>query len=185
MPSGLNLPAPEPPPAMHLTFVTTAEASADAHALARPMLNRVDRVVNVVAVLWGLLTIVVGVAWSNVAICAVGIVVLAVASVSTLGTRSHPLQRWLISRRFGSLLGKRTDVTIDQRGLGFSNTIGTSFFPWSSMTVVRSTPRTVAFFHGAILVGYIPASGFASPSAQASVVAFAAAHIAAAPPTAR
>jgi hypothetical protein len=179
MPSEPNLPTFEPSVPVHVSFVTTADASADAHALARPRLNAFDRYADTVALVWGLLTIVVGVAWNNVAICGLGVVVLIVAVLATIERRSHALQRWVISRRFGSMLGKSTEVTIDDRGFRLSNSLGTTFVPWTSITSVRSTPRTVAFFRGAILFGYVPASAFASPGAQASVVAFAAAHIAA------
>jgi hypothetical protein len=181
MSSEPNVPATEPSVLSPLSFVTTAQASADAHALARPRLNAFDRSADIVASLVGLLTIVMGVAWSSVAVCAVGVALLVVATLSVIGTRSHPFQRWLISRRFGGMLGKRTEATIDERGLGLSNSLATMLIPWSAITTVRSTPRTVAFFRGPILVGYIPASAFASRGAQASAAAFATARIQAAP----
>jgi hypothetical protein len=180
MSSDPNVSATEPSMPLRLSFVTTAQASADAHALARPRLNAFDRSADIVACLVGLLTIVMGVAWSSVAMCAVGVVLLVVATLSVIGTRSHPFQRWVISRRFGSVLGQGTDVTVDERGLGLSNSLATMFMPWSAITTVRSTPRTVVFFRGPLLVGYIPASAFESRRAQASAAAFAAAHIEAA-----
>jgi PH (Pleckstrin Homology) domain-containing protein len=177
MSSDPNASATEPSVPLRLSFVTTAQASADAHALARPRLNAFDRSADIVASLVGLFTIVVGVAWSSVAMCAVGVVLLVVATLSIIGTRSHPFQRWVISRRFGSMLGQRTDVTVDERGLGLSNSLATMLIPWSAITTVRSTPRTVAFFRGPHLVGYIPASAFASPRAQAATASFSALRI--------
>ena len=60
--------------------------------------------------------------------------------------------------------------------------MGSSFIPWSSITVVRSTDRTVAFFRDRVLMGYIPSSAFASRDAQEGLVAFARARIEAGPP---
>ena len=50
-----------------------------------------------------------------------------------------------------------------------------------SITVVRSTDRTVAFFRDRVLMGYIPSSAFASRDAQEELVAFARARMEAGP----
>jgi len=49
--------------------------------------------------------------------------------------------------------------------------------PWSSITVVRSSDRTVVFLRDHLVTGYIPSSAFASREEQAEVVAFAEARV--------
>jgi hypothetical protein len=157
-------------PPFVLRFTTTAQASADAHALARPGLSRFDLVVDAI----GLVLAVVLVAAGNVLL---GALVAVIAVLSLLGRRSHPLQRALIAFRFRSILGRATTVTIDDDGIRSENELGTSVVPWSTVDTVHSTRRTVAFFRGPVLLAYVPASAFASPEAQGAVAAFAVARI--------
>jgi hypothetical protein len=153
-----------------LRFETTAQASADAHALARPGLGRLDVIVDGVALVVALLLFATG----NVLL---GVAVIVVAGLSVLGSRFHPLQRALIAFRFRSLLGPTTEVTIDDKGLRFENPLGAAFVPWSSITAIRSNSRTVAFFRDRVLLGYVPSSAFESAEAQASMAAVAEARI--------
>jgi hypothetical protein len=162
--------AAAPGPPFVLRFTTTAQASADAHALARPNLSRFDLIVDAIGLLLAAVLLVAG----NVLL---GLLVAVVAVVSLLGRRSHPLQRALIAVRFRSILGRATTVTIDDDGIRSENELGTSFLPWSSIDTVHSTRRTVAFFHGPVLLSYVPSSAFASPEAQGAVAAFAVTRI--------
>lgn len=50
--------------------------------------------------------------------------------------------------------------------------------PWSALTAVRSNARTVIFVRDRVLLGYLPASAFASPADQADIVRFARERIA-------
>jgi hypothetical protein len=152
-----------------LRFTTTAQASADAHALARPGQARFDLVVDAVALGISVVLLAAG----NL----LGLVVAAIALVSLAGSRSHPLQRMLIALRFRDYLGRATTVTIDVDGVRFENDLASSLVPWSSVDRVRWNSRTVAFFHGRSLLGYVPSSAFASPAAQAELVAFATSRI--------
>ena len=157
-----------PPFVLH--FTTTAQASADAHALARPGLARFDLIVDAAALVLAAVLVAVGYPW-------VGIVVAVVAVVSLLGRRSHPLQRAMIAFRFRSILGRASTVTIDDDGIHSENELGTSVVLWSSVDTVHSTRRTVAFFRGPVLLAYVPSSAFASPEAQGAVAAFAVTRI--------
>jgi hypothetical protein len=152
-------------------FVTTAKASADAHALAHVGLVRYDLIVDVAAFCLGVVLLATSYDF-------LGAAVIVIAVLSLAAGRFHPLQRVLIGLRFRSLLGQATEVTIEDDGLRFENPLATSFVRWSSMTAVRSNKETVAFFRGRILMGYIPSSAFESPVAQAKLVDFAKASIA-------
>jgi hypothetical protein len=163
-------PAAEPGPPFVLHFTTTAQASADAHALARPGLSRFDLIVDGIGLLLAAVLLVAG----NVLL---GVLVAVVAVVSLLGRWSHPLQRALIAMRFRSILGRATTVTFDDDGVRSENELGTSLLPWSSIDTVHSTRRTVAFFRGPVLLAYVPSSAFATPEAQGAVAAFAVARI--------
>jgi hypothetical protein len=171
------MPATEPSGPLELTFVTSVEASADAHALARPRVNPLDRNAHILGSLYGLLNIVLGVAWNSGALCAIGVTLLGLAGFSVIERNSHPVLRWMIKQRFASLLGKRTRVTVEERGVTLENEIARSSFPWSSVTVARSNPKTVAFFRDGLLLGYIPSSAFPSPEARRDVLAFIERHV--------
>jgi hypothetical protein len=158
------------PPPFVLHFTTTAQASADAHALARPGLARFDLLVDAAALVLAAVLLVLGYPW-------LGLLVAVIAAVSLLGRRSHPLQRAMIAFRFRSILGRATTVTIDDDGIHSENELGTSSVRWSSVDTVHSTRRTVAFFRGPVLLAYVPASAFASPEAQGAVATFAVARI--------
>jgi hypothetical protein len=144
-------------------FKTTAKASADAHALTHVGLVRFDLIVDVAAVLFGIVLLATG----NLLL---GAAVIVIAGLSLAGSRFHPLQRALIAFRFRSLLGHATAVTIEDEGLRFENPVATSFVPWSSITAVRSNTETVAFFRDRVLMGYIPSTAFDSPAALAKLV---------------
>jgi hypothetical protein len=156
-------------------FTTSAKASADAHAVAGPGLARFDLIVDSLALVLAVVMVATGFAL-------LGAIVAVIAVLSLLGSRYHPIQRALLAIRFKALLGQATTVSAADDGLRFENELGSSFIPWSSITVVRSTDRTVAFFRDRVLMGYIPSSAFASRDAQEELVAFARARIEAGPP---
>ena len=160
----------ESPDRQTLRFTTTAKASADAHALTHVNLVRFDLIVDSAAFFLGVVFLATG----NVL---PGVAFIVIAGLFIAGSRFHPLQRVLIAFRFGSLLGQATEVTIEDDGLRFENALATSFVPWSSITAVRSSKETVAFFRDRVLMGYIPSSAFASPAAQAKLVQFATSRI--------
>jgi hypothetical protein len=152
-------------------FVTSAEASVDALALARSRLARLDLVLDVAALVVAVMLVATGNLLLAVLVAGIRAVPLAVR-------RSRPLQRWIMARRSRSLLGQPTEAAVDAEGLHLENPLGSSSIPWASITEVRSGPDTVVFLRGNALVGYIPAPSFASPAEQAEVVTFARARIA-------
>jgi hypothetical protein len=154
-----------------LRFQTTAKASADAHALAHVGLARVDLIVDGAALIVALVLALTG----NVLL---GSAVAVIAVLSLIGSRFHPVQRLLLAVRFRSILGRTTEVTIEDAGLRFENSLGSSFVPWSSITAVRSNSQTLAFFRDSVLLGYIPSAAFDTPAEQSQAMTFAQARIA-------
>jgi hypothetical protein len=146
-------------------FVTTAKASADAHAMVNPGWRRLDLMVDIFALSAGLIVAAAG--------APTGLLLAAAAVLALVAGHLHPVQRWLISIRFRSLLGRTTTVTVDDQGVRFDGELASSFIPWSSVKTVRSNSQSVAFLRDRILLGYIPASAFSSATAQADLVAFA------------
>jgi Bacterial PH domain len=146
-------------------FVTTVQASLAARDLLNARHSRVDLIVYTAAVLLGL-------AWAAAGI-PFGLLIAIIAAIGLASRRFQPIERLLITRNARSLLGKRTEVTIDADGLQFSNAVATTYVPWSSLTAVRSNARTVLFTIDRVIAGYIPASAFSSPGEQADVVRFA------------
>jgi len=137
-------------------FVTSAKASTDARALANSGWTRIDVIVDSIAILVGLAFVASG--------QTLGLVLVVLALIALASTRWHPLQRWIISWRFRSFLGKGTVVTIDDEGVRFANEVGTSLVPWTAVTKVRSNDVTTIFVRDRAMLGYIPADAF--PSAQ-------------------
>jgi hypothetical protein len=102
-----------------------------------------------------------------------GILVAVVAGLGLIDSRQHLLLRALVAIHFRSILARTTEVAMDDDGLHYKNPLGSSFVPWSSMTTIRQNSRTVGFFRGHVLLGYIPSVAFDSPEARVAVVAFA------------
>jgi hypothetical protein len=68
--------------------------------MVHPRWTRVDVVVDGIAVVVGLVLLATGQPF--------GLLVIGAAAFSLVSTLFHPLQRWIISVRFRSLLGKST-----------------------------------------------------------------------------
>jgi hypothetical protein len=149
-----------------LHFQTTAKAAADANALSGLGFARFDLIVDVLAMVLAVLVAATG-------FLVMGTVVFAIAALSLMTARIHPIQRALIAIRHRSLLGQPTDAIMDDEGFRLQNRLGSSYVPWSTVTDVRTNDQTAAFFRDRALVGYVPAIAFASPEEQARVVDFA------------
>jgi hypothetical protein len=146
-------------------FVTTVQASLDAQALYHDgRLNRVDLILDAIALLIGLTLAASGYLF--------GLLLVVAAALFLVSRRFQPIQRLLVNRYRRSLVGKQTKVTVSADGFEFSNEVATTFVPWSSVTAVRSNTRTVLFLIDRVIAGYIPASAFSSPGEQADFVRF-------------
>ena len=146
--------------------MTSAAASVDARALANPGLVRLDLVADAIGVALAVVAFSLGYP-------IIGVIVFTIAALSLLGSAFHPFQRAMIRFRAGAMLGKEVRVTLDDDGARYDGELGTTFIPWSAVTAIRSSTRTVALFRDHTLLGYVPASAFLSPDHQSQVVAFA------------
>jgi len=146
--------------------------SADARALAHSGLARLDLVVDSAALLVALVLFAINDVVPLAALLAV------IAVLSLIAGRFHLLERALLAVRFRSILGRTTEVRIEDDGLHYANPLATSFVPWSSITNVKSNSQTVVFLRGRLLMTYLPSIAFESAVAQAEAVAFARERIA-------
>lgn len=153
-----------------LRFVTSVQAALDARGLLGARLKRIDVIVDVAALVLGLLAAAGG--------YPLGLLIAFGAAMFLVGTRFQPLQRWLIARNSRSLLGRTIDISVETDGLRSTGELGTSFFPWSTLTAVRSDARTVIFMRDRVLLAYVPASSFSSPAHQAEIIRYARERIA-------
>jgi hypothetical protein len=142
-------------------FTTTAQAALDARNLLGRRANRFDLVLDVAAIVGGLVLIALGQV-------AIGLFLVLAAVAFRAITR--PIQKAVISRQARSLLGQRAQVSVDEKGLRFVGELGSTEVPWSSLTHVRADHRTVIFVRDRLLAGYLPATAFASPEEQADFV---------------
>ena len=156
-------------PPLVVRFVTSAKASTDARALANSGWTRVDVIVDAVAILVGLAFVASG--------QTLGLILVVLAVIALASTRWHPVQRWLISWRFGSFLGKATIVTIDDEGVRFANEVGTSIIAWAAVSAIRSNDVTTIFVRDRTMLGYIPADAFPSGQARADFIEFATSRV--------
>ena len=152
-------------------FVTSAKASTDARALANSGWTRIDVIVDAIAIVVGFAFVASG--------QSLGFVLVVLALVALASTRWHPLQRWIVSWRFRSFLGKPTVVTIDDEGVRFANEVGTSVVPWAAVTDIRSNDITTIFVRDRAMLGYIPADAFPSEQTRSDFIEFARGRLAA------
>jgi hypothetical protein len=150
-------------------FTTSVDAAVDARRLLGRGGNRIDLVIDVAAIVAGLVLVALGQ-------LLLGAVLVVLASAFLV--LSAPLQRAAMSRQARSMLGRRTRVTIDDTAVRMSGDLGSVEIPWSSVTDVRASDRTVILVRDRLLVGYVPSSAFDSPAEQAAFVRFAAQRVA-------
>lgn len=163
------MPDDEPPQTAMIgrtfTFTTSAQAAVDARALLNARTNRTHLVVDSCFLFVGGALVVAG-QW-------VGVPIAIVAAALLTASQLQVVQRWMINRNAGSLMGQRTDVTFDATGIRMVGELGSSDVPWSVLTAVRADERTVIFVREKVLAAYLPATSFAGPDEQRALVRFA------------
>jgi hypothetical protein len=147
------------------TFTTSAQAAVDARRLVNARANRTHLLVDSLFLFVGGALIVAG-QW-------IGVPIAIVAATLLTASQLQVVQRWMVGRNAGSLMGRRTDVTFDATGIRMVGELGSSDVPWSVLTSVRADERTVIFVRGSVLAAYLPATSFAGPDEQRALVRFA------------
>ena len=154
-----------------LMFVSTAQMSLDARAVfGNPRLNTFHFI--------GDLALIVGGIGLAIAGYTVGSLLAIIGVLFLLFSQVEPIQRWLVTRRYGSLLGRHVTVEIDEIGLRFTNDLLASQIPWSTLTAVRANEQTVVFLRERAVLGYIPAIAFSSDKERLEFVRYARDHTA-------
>ena len=152
-------------------FVTTAQMSVDARAAAGGMtMNTFHFVADIALIAIGVAFALVGYVLGYLfVICGVLFLVFGQAA---------PFQRWLVARHYGALLGQPVTVDIDELGLQFATPLTTSRTPWSAITSLRATDRSILFYRDRTPLGYLPAAAFKSDVERQAFVDFARRHAA-------
>ena len=164
-PSGANFPR-------RLTFTTIADAALDAReVLGARRFGKVQLVADTVLIVGGVAAGIAGYPLGYF-VAIFGILFLVLGDFDLV-------RRWQANRYFGSLLGRTVTVDVDEESVRFSNDLAQTQFGWSSLTTVRSTPKTVVFLRERAILGYIPSAAFASAEDQRRFVEFARERIAA------
>jgi len=90
------------------TFTTSAQAAVDARRLVNARANRTHLLVDSLFLFVGGALIVAG-QW-------IGVPIAIVAATLLTASQLQVVQRWMVGRNAGSLMGRRTDVTFDATG---------------------------------------------------------------------
>lgn len=123
----------------------------------------VDRVIDLLAVIVGAISVNQG--------YEIGFVLLIGGLVFLVfGQR---IQRMLLGYRGRSMIGKVTNVTVDDDALHAANELATMSIPWSSLTELRSDAKVTILLRDRLLVFYMPANAFPSATERSGFEAFA------------
>ena len=147
------------------TFTTSAQAAVDARALLNARTNRLHLIVDSAFLFVGGALVVAG-QW-------IGVPIAIVAAALLTASQLQGVQRWMIGRNAGSLMGQSTEVTFDATGIRMVGELGSSDVPWSVLTSARADERTVIFVRGDVLAAYLPATSFAGRDEQQALVRYA------------
>ena len=163
----LSKPSPLP---MRLTFVTTAQMSVDAQAaLGSPTMQTVHLVGDLAVVAVGAVLAIAG-AVIGYFFVILGLIFLFVSQVA-------PFQRWRVTHYRRALLNQPVTVDIDDEALRFTTPLMTSAVPWSTLTELRTSDRSVVFLREKSPITYLPTAAFATPADREAFVEYARARI--------
>jgi hypothetical protein len=149
-----------------LEFVTTAQMSVDAQATAGGMTMNTFHFVGDVVL------IVIGVAFALVGYVLGYLFVISGVLFLFLG-QAAPLRRWQVRRHRGALLGQPVTVDVDESGMQFATPLTTSHVPWSTITSLRVSDRSILFYRDRTPLGYLPAAAFNSDTERQAFVEYA------------
>jgi ABC-type multidrug transport system fused ATPase/permease subunit len=163
------LPKPGPVP-MRLTFVTTAQMSVDARAaLGSPTMQTVHLVGDIALIAVGAALAVAG--------AVVGYFFVILGLIFLFLSQVAPFQRWLVNRYRRSLLNQPVTVDIDDEALHFATPLATTTIPWSTITQLRATDRSIVFLRDGSPITYLPTAAFPTPADREALIEYARARI--------
>lgn len=155
-----------------LEFVSTAQMSVDAQAaVGSPTMSTVHLVGDVAL-------IVVGVAFAVVGFV-IGYFFIILGLIFLFFSQVAPFQRWMIRRYRGSLLDQPVTVEISDEAIRFATPLWSTTMPWSTLTALRTSDRSIVFMRDRSPLGYLPAAAFAGPQERVAFIEYARGRIAA------
>lgn len=108
-----------------------------------------------------------------------GLTIAVVASLLLATTATTALDRLLVRRNARSVLGGTTELSLDAQGITFSSPLSSGTMPWSSLTTVRASERSIVWMCDRLFLAWAPTSAVGTPEDVAAVVAFSRERIAA------
>jgi len=144
----------------------TVDSAIDATRMVTGELRRLMSFVAAGAVIAGIVLLLLGVPTFGPMVTMFGILTYA------LWTFRAP-ERWLLRRRWRSLLGGTQVLEIGEAGILVTNPRASAHVPWSALTEVRAGDRVVVFLRDQAMVAYAPTSAFGTPERRAEILAFA------------
>jgi hypothetical protein len=149
----------------------TLDEAIDATRMVTGELRRLMSFVAAGAVVAGIVLLLLGVPTFGPMVVLFGILTYALWNL-------RAPERWLLRRRWRSLIGGTQVLEIGEAGILVTNPAASGHVPWSAITEVRVGERVVGFLRERALVTFAPLEAFGPPERQAEILAFARARVA-------
>ena len=153
-----------------VNWTTSIDDLVDGSRITAVGLRRIVTVVGVLAVAWGVVTLVSG----DVAF---GLFLVAYAALTLGMIYVRPLERAIVGWQARPLLGRECEVRTTDAGVEIRQGAAHGTLPWRELTRLREDARTLLLIFGRARFG-IPKRAFSSPEAVDSFRSLVAARIA-------
>jgi len=153
-------------PPWRVAHEITVDEAIDATRMVTGELRRLMSFVAAGAVVAGIVLLLLGVPTFGPMVVLFGILTYALWNL-------RGPERWLLRRRWRSLIGGTQVLEIGEAGILVTNPAATGHIPWSSLTEVRVGERVVGFLREQALVTFAPLEAFGPPERLAEILAFA------------
>jgi hypothetical protein len=157
-------------PPWRIAHEITLDAAVDATRLVTGELRRIISFVAAGAVVAGIVLMLIGVPTFGPMVALFGILTYALWNL-------RGPERWLLRRRWRSLIGGTQVLEIGEAGILVTNPAASGHVPWSALTEVRVGDRVVGFLREQALVTFAPLEAFGPPERREEIVAFARARV--------
>lgn len=158
--------ADEGGPPWRVAHEITVDSAIDATRMVTGELRRLMSFVAAGAVIAGIVLLLLGVRTFGPMVTMFGILTYALWNL-------RAPERWLLRRRWRSLLGGTQVLEIGEAGILVTNPRASSHVPWSALTEVRAGDRAVVFLRDQAMIAYAPMEAFGTPERRAEILAFA------------
>ena len=153
-------------PPWRVAHEITVDGAIEATRMVTGELRRIMSFVAAGAVVAGIVLLLLGVPTFGPMVALFGILTYALWNL-------RGPERWLLRRRWRSLIGGTQVLEIGEAGILVSNPAASGHVPWSALTEVRVGDRVVGFLRERALVTFAPLEALGPPERQAEILAFA------------